>query len=147
MLQICYSWDSGLADRSLLFAVMFLSNSYSSLPVSSDFCLRSSDPSSKSHFTVFFRCHFPFMSKLALNLGETRGRTQVAPKPQAWCLSCLGRITKQDKDGDWAVMNFSVYILFPVPTSQENSSISCMNVSIIFSNICILLNLKGASYK
>lgn len=96
---------------------------------------------------VFFHCHFPVMSKLALNLGEARGRTQVAPELQAWCLSCLGRITKQDKDGDWAVMNFSVYILFPVLTSHESSSISCINVFIIFSNMCILLNLKGASYK
>lgn len=141
-LRICLSWGTGLADRNLLFAVVFHSTSYSSLPVSSDFCLHSSNPSSESDFTVFFHYHFPVMSKSALNLGETWSRTQVAQKPQAWCLSCLGRINKKDKDEDWAVKNFSICILFPVLTSHESSSLSWMNVFMIFFKYVYFIKFK-----
>lgn len=106
--------------------------------------LHSSNLSSKSDsFTVFFHYCFPVWT------WETHEADhRVAWKPWAWCLHHLGKINKWDKDGGCALRNFLSHSHSQSPPAMRYAlSAGWMFSWFCFSNMCMLLNLKGASLK
>lgn len=117
VLQICFSWDSGLADRNL-FAIMFLSNSYY-LPVSSVFCLHSSNLLQNLTLLFYFTITFQSLSRLALNLGETWSRT-LCSGPNATAL--VSQLSGKNYQGrqKWRLGCLEFFSLYLVPSPHQS---------------------------